>query len=469
MKLDYIPAATAPRRRKRRLALVATLALTVSAGAAHLFLGSNTAVAGSKPVEAPASSIASRLKDNPRVAPSSGVLSSDFGGLLETTASDALKVPEASQWTTISVKSGQNLSLIFDALGLAHDEVNDLLALRGDVQRLKKLRAGDELHVRVEDDHLLGLTYALDERRTLEVNRGDKGLDALTLTAELEHRQATVSGKITNSLFLDGRRANLSSRLIMSLVDIFGYDIDFAQDLHPGDQFSVVYEQFYKKDKKLRDGEILAAEFTSQGQHYRAVRFTAPDGNTAYYTPNGQSLRKAFIRTPVDFARISSPFNLHRLHPILHTIRAHKGVDYAAGTGTPIKATGNGKISFYGMKNGYGRVAVINHGAGVETLYGHMSRFRAGLSPGSSVRQGQVIGYVGMSGLATAPHLHYEFRMNGIHKNPVTVPLPHANPVSPRQMTAFRAQSSPLMAALEQSRTRLASARISTAHTANLK
>ncbi|MES2885706.1 MAG: peptidoglycan DD-metalloendopeptidase family protein [Pseudomonadota bacterium] len=383
--------------------------------------------------------------------------SSDFDGIIETAVSDALKVPEASQWSTISVKPGQNLSVIFEALGLAHDEVADLLSLGSEVQRLKKIKSGDELHVRVEDDRLAGLTYALDERRTLEIRRGDRGLEAVTLTAEIEHRQTTASGSITDSLFVDGRRAKLSSRLIMSFADIFGYDIDFAQDLHAGDHFSVVYEQLYKNGKKLRDGDILAAEFVSQGQRYRAVRFTAPDGNTAYYTPNGQSLRKAFIRTPVDFARISSPFNLRRLHPILHTIRAHKGVDYAAGTGTPIKATGDGKISFKGAKNGYGNVIAINHGAGVETLYAHLSRFRSGMSNGSRVRQGQVIGYVGKSGLATAPHLHYEFRINGIHKNPITVPLPRANPVSPRHMAAFRSQSSPLMAALDQTSTKLAS------------
>ncbi len=457
MKIDYIPAAPAARWRKQRVVLVATLSVVMSVGAVHLFTDDGLAVAGSTAAAAPLSTLAAGALAANELPRSTVSGSNNFGGIIETAVSDALKVPEASQWTTISVKSGQNLSVIFAALGLNHEEVADLLSLGGDVQRLKKIKAGDELHIRIEDDRLDALTYVLDDRRTLEVSRSDKGLEAITLTAELEHRQATASGKITNSLFVDGRRANLSSRMIMSLVDIFGYDIDFAQDLHPGDQFSVVYEQFYKKDKKLRDGDILAAEFISQGQHYRAVRFNAPDGNSAYYTPNGQSLRKAFIRTPVDFVRISSPFNLHRLHPILHTIRAHKGVDYAAATGTPIKATGDGKIDFYGMKSGYGRVAVIDHGGGVETLYGHMSRFRTGLSEGSRVRQGQVIGYVGMSGLATAPHLHYEFRVNGIHKNPMTVALPRANSVSPRYMTAFRAQASPLMAALEHSGSKLAS------------
>ena len=456
MKIDYIPAAPAARWRKRRVALVAALCCSIALGTFQLLSGSADAVAGKQAASEGLDSGHSKLAldGTERHAHLSTV--SDFDGIIQSAVTDALRVPEASQWSTISVKPGQSLSVIFEALGLARDEVTDILALGADAQRLRKIKAGDELHVRVEDDQLVGLKYELDERRSLEVTRGDRGLEAVTITAAIEHRQAVTSGTITDSLFLDGRRANLSGRLIMSFADIFGYDIDFAQDLHPGDRFAVVYEQLYKDGKKLRDGDILAAEFTSQGQRFRAVRFTAPDGNTAYYTPNGQSLRKAFIRTPVDFARVSSPFNLRRLHPILHTIRAHKGVDYAAGTGTPIKATGDGKIGFYGTKNGYGRVATINHGGGVETLYAHLSRFRAGLKPGSKVRQGQVIGYVGKSGLATAPHLHYEFRINGVHKNPLTVPLPRANPGSPSHMAAFRSQSNTLVAALEQ-HTKLAS------------
>lgn len=443
MKFDYIPGVPAPRTSRRRLTLVAALGVAVVAGLVQLGVGT------------PGESVALTGSETSNGDAQSG--DADFDGIIQTAVKDALTVPEASQWTTISVKPGQNLSIIFEALGLAHDEVFGLLALGGDVHRLKKLIAGDELHVRIADNRLEGLTYALDERRTLEVRRGDRGLESVTLTAEIERRSTEVAGEIRDSLFLDGRRAKLSDRMIMEFADIFGYDIDFAQDLHAGDRFAVVYEELYKNGKKLRDGDILAAEFNSQGRKLRAVRFTAPDGNSAYYTPQGQSLRKAFIRTPVDFARISSPFNLRRLHPILHTIRAHKGVDYAAGTGTPIKATGDGKISFQGVKRGYGNVVVIKHGSGVETLYAHMSRFRAGLKAGSRVRQGQVIGYVGKSGLATAPHLHYEFRIDGIHKNPVTVPLPRANPIEPRYMARFRSESSVMVAALERADTRLAS------------
>lgn len=461
MKIDYIPATSAARWNVKRVTMAAVLFAASAAGAWCLLdrafppvsasAGAVTSDAGKASlqtsVQAPASNGA---------AASAALSGANSDGIIQSAVSDALTVPKASDWVTMKIKSGQNLAVIFDSLGLPQDELVALLALKGDVQKLKRIKAGDELHVRVEEDRLAGLRYALDERRTLEVRRADKGLEAVTLTAQIEHRQVSASGRINESLFVDGQKAQLSGRTIMEFADIFGYDIDFAQDIHPGDQFSVVYEQLYSKGKKLRDGDILAAEFVNQGQRYRAVRFTAPDGNSAYYTPQGLSLRKAFIRTPVDFARVTSPFNMHRLHPILHTIRAHKGVDYGASIGTPIKATGDGRVSYYGLKNGYGRVAMIDHGAGVETLYGHMSRFRPGLAVGSRVRQGQVIGYVGMSGLATAPHLHYEFRINGIHKNPMTVPLPRALPVDARYMAAFRAQSSTLMAALEQAQTRVA-------------
>ena len=380
----------------------------------------------------------------------------NFDGIIQTAVTDAMATPKASEWTTIAVKSGQNLAVIFSALGLPDDELAEVLSLGGDARALRKLKAGDEVHIRVSGDELDGLTYSLDARRTLEIRRGDKGLEAVTLTADLEHREVAVSGVIHNSLFVDGRKAKLSAKQIYSLAKLFEYDIDFAQDLQPGDRFSVVYEELYAKGRKLRGGEILAAEFVNQGQKYSAVRFTARNGETTYYTPQGQSLRKGFMRTPVDFVRISSPFNPHRLHPILHTIRAHKGVDYAAPIGTPIKATGDGSISYYGMKNGYGRVAMVKHSGGVETLYGHMSRFRSDLHEGSRVRMGQVIGYVGMSGLATAPHLHYEFRIDGIHKDPMTVPLPRANPVEPRVMAQFRAQAAPMLAALQSANLRLA-------------
>jgi len=213
----------------------------------------------------------------------------------------------------------------------------------------------------------------------------------------------------------------------------------------------VIYETLYKENgEKVRDGDIIAASLTSRGRTYRSMRYTRPNGTFAYYAPDGQSPRKAFIRTPVDFARISSGFNLARRHPILNIIRAHKGVDYAAATGTPVKATADGKVQFKGIKSGYGNVIVLKHGSKYETVYAHLSRYREGLRQGQAVRQGQVIGYVGSTGLATAPHLHYEFHVNGQYKNPLTVALPRANPLSRSQLAKWRADNALIIAMMDE-------------------
>lgn len=235
----------------------------------------------------------------------------------------------------------------------------------------------------------------------------------------------------------------------MEMASVFGYDVDFALDIRRGDRFVVVYDRLYKDGKKLRDGDILAAEFVNQDRELRAVRFTDADGNTAYYTPEGDSMRKAFIRTPLDVFRISSHFNPGRFHPVLNRIRSHKGTDYAAPTGTPIKATGEGRVVFAGVKGGYGNCVVLRHGSTYQTLYGHMSKIRSGIRTGASVKQGQIIGYVGSTGLATGPHLHYEFLVNGTHRNPVTVALPRANPVARADLPKFKNVSAPLMAQIE--------------------
>jgi murein DD-endopeptidase MepM/ murein hydrolase activator NlpD len=198
----------------------------------------------------------------------------------------------------------------------------------------------------------------------------------------------------------------------------------------------------------LRDGDIIAAEFVNQGRSYKALRYKDPKGDVDYYAPDGKRLRKKFLRTPVNFTRISSGFSLHRKHPILNVIRAHKGVDYAAPTGTPIRAAGDGKVVFKGRKGGYGKVIILRHGAIYSTVYGHMSRYARGLSVGKRVRQGQIIGYVGMTGLATGPHLHYEFRVHGVHRNPLTVKLPAAAPLPARYHADFQAHTEEALARL---------------------
>jgi len=237
--------------------------------------------------------------------------------------------------------------------------------------------------------------------------------------------------------------------LIMQLANLFAWDIDFALNLRAGDQFSVIYQEHYINGKFFKTGDILTAEFINQGRSIKTIRYQYPTGKISYYSPKGNSIRKAFLRTPIDFARISSHFNLKRKHPVLNRIRAHKGVDYAANTGTPIKASGDGKIIFRGRKGGYGNVVILKHGQRYSTLYAHMSKFKRGQRVGSRVHQGDFIGYVGKTGLASGPHLHYEFRVNGVHRNPLTVKLPNATPIERKYKADFLQKSKLLLAQLE--------------------
>ena len=372
----------------------------------------------------------------------------------------AIPTPSPTEWVTVKVASGQNLSNIFAAQELPGDDWLEIVKLGRDASDLRGLRAGDQLQLRIADGRLQELIYSPDPRKTLQIRRNGEGFEAIKLTAQIEHRTSYARGVVRSSFSAAGQAAGLSNRLMAEVANIFAYDIDFAQDLREGDHFAVAYDTLWSNGKKLREGDLLAAEFVSDGDTYRAVRYVDRQGRAAYYTPDGQSLRKAFFRAPLDFIRVSSGFSLKRFHPILNTIRAHEGVDYAAAAGTPIKATGMGRVEFIGRRGGYGNVLMLKHGASYETVYAHLSRYRKGLQVGSEVKQGQVIGYVGMTGLATAPHLHYEFRVNGIQKNPMTVALPRATPIPRQYLVQFRGQTAPLLAQLDTlSNTRYASIR----------
>lgn len=361
---------------------------------------------------------------------------------------EALRVPDASEWKVVHLRRGQTLSKVFDTLDLPADDSTAILAAGDAVKPLTHLHPNDVLRVLPGEDHVAEVSYALDETHTLDVRRNADHYEATVLTANLEHRSATVLVNIEDSLYVDGRKAHVPERTLREAAQLFNYDVDFGQDLQPGDHVAIIYDQLFKDGKKLRNGDILAAEFSNRGQPYRAVRYVAPDGGIAYYTPDGQALRTAFIRTPVDYTRISSGFSLHRWHPILHRMRAHKGVDYVAPKGTPVHAAGDGRVEFVGRMGGYGNVVILRHGGHYETVYGHLSRFSHGLSTGAPVRQGEVIAFVGMTGLATAPHLHYEFRVDGIPRNPVTVALPRANPLPANELAGFRVASQSLVAQL---------------------
>ena len=378
--------------------------------------------------------------------------------LPETSADELMELPaEAAalpttapvNWQIHKVKSGDSLAGIVGKMGVGPTELHTLLHSDKQAKRLKNIQPGQTIRVALSDDgHIEQLIHDISKLKRLEIRREGDDFKVALITADVERRSNHAKATIEQSLFLAAQSAGIPDGVTMDLATIFGWDIDFALDVRTGDRFSLIYEELYLNGEKVGNGNILAAEFTNRGQTYRAVRYTDAAGSSNYYTPAGKSMRKAFLRTPVEFSRISSYFSKGRKHPVLNRIRAHKGVDYAAPRGTPIRATGKGTIVHRGKKGGYGRVVIVQHGQRYRTLYAHMSRYSK-LRKGSRVKQGQIIGYVGSSGLATGPHLHYEFHVNGVHRNPLRVKLPAAEPIAPRHKEDFLAQTRPLLAQLD--------------------
>jgi murein DD-endopeptidase MepM/ murein hydrolase activator NlpD len=352
------------------------------------------------------------------------------------------------------VRRNDTLDRIFRHLKLSLTDLASIRDLPGVQESLDRLRPGDIITLIHDEGLVHSLKQRISETEILSVTRGGEGFAAEVLATPIEIREAHAQGTIDSSLFVAARAAGISPDVILRLAnDIFGWDIDFALEIQPGDRFSLVYEQKYRDGEYIGDGRVLAADFINDGKTHRAVYFESADGKIAdYFAPDGRSMRRAFLRAPLDFTRISSNFNPRRRHPILNTIRAHKGVDYAAPTGTVIKAAGDGRVAFAGTQGGYGRVVILEHGGGVSTLYGHMSRFASSLRNGQRVKQGVTIGYVGSSGAATGPHLHYEYRLNGVHKNPRTVPLPVAAPIPDGYSVEFQTHSGKLLTSLDRAR-----------------
>jgi len=352
-------------------------------------------------------------------------------------------------WQNVGVHSGDSLSVIFDRMHLSPQQLHAVVADDQAKRILTALRPKQQLQFQIDENQLQAIKYTISPEKSLLITRVGEAFVSHVIEHPVEIRLTHANGRIDSSLFQAGQEAGLSDNIIMELADIFAWDVDFALDIRKGDSFNLMFEQHYLDGEKLRDGKILAAEFVNQGNTYRAVLFTDAAGNSQYYSEDGHSMRKAFLRSPVDFRRISSTFQRERYHPVLGKKRPHRGVDYAAATGTPIKAAGDGKVIFRGIKGGYGNTLVLQHGGNITTLYAHMSKFRKGVTTGSRVKQGQVIGYVGMSGLATGPHLHYEFRINNIHRNPLTVKLPDAAPVPAKYKAEFQQQARQLLAQLD--------------------
>jgi len=354
----------------------------------------------------------------------------------------------------VTIEKGSSLSKIFAQLSLPSSELDQILKLGSDAKSLTRLRTGDSISIALSneqagDPQLQHLSYELSFDRTLHVVRTEDGAFKTEVEQHpLEYRQTMGHGTIHDSFYNAATEAGIAPSIVMQLADIFGWKINFLTDIQDGDRFSILYESVYKNGEQVTTGDILAASFTNNGELYQAVRYSDGTGNTAYYTPDGKSLERGFLRYPVEFSRISSGFSHARLHPILKVVREHKGVDFAAPAGTPIRASADGKITFQGWKGGYGKVVMLQHDGVYSTVYGHMSRFEPSLSQGKSVKQGQVIGYVGATGYATGPHLHYEFRVNGQHQDPLSAKLPEAMPIAANQRARFLAESAPLMAQL---------------------
>lgn len=341
-------------------------------------------------------------------------------------------------WQTITVQVGDSISNVFDRLGISKLTLKNLISNSKSTADLTKLYPGQKLDFLVDGSKdLKALKLGITNTKTLHVtNDGSKFKYSYEEKTPIKKLNFST-GKISGSLYSSAQNAGLDEKLIMQMADILGYDIDFTLDIRDNDSFRVLYEEEFIEQKKIHPGKILAIEFNNQGKLYKAVHYTDDKGRDGYYSPDGYSLQKAFLRSPVEFTRISSHFSSARRHPILHKIRSHKGVDYAAPTGTPVKSSGDGRISFMGNKGGYGKSIEITHGQKYSTFYAHLSRFHKKIRHGSMVKQGQIIGYVGKSGLATGPHLHYEFRINGVHHNPVTVALPSSQPIPSKNKPDF--------------------------------
>lgn len=343
-------------------------------------------------------------------------------------------IPETPKYRTIQevVEPGDTLSSVFERSGAGVRVLFNLIENEEIKKPIEKIYPGQKFAFRFNEDSILRevsfnespiVSYAItiDDQRNATIEKTEQ-------TPEIHTKQANAT--INSSLFLAGMAAGLSDNMTMQLATIFGWDIDFALDIRQGDRFSVLYEENYLNGTKLSDGPIIAAKFYNNGREITAIRYTDESGHTDYYSPNGNSMRKAFLRTPLDVFRISSSFNPNRKHPVLNKIVAHKGTDYVAPVGTPIKASGDGKILKVYTSATYGNVVIIQHGEGIRTLYAHMSKFSKNARVGNRIKQGQVIGYVGATGRVTGAHLHYEFQVNGVHKNPQTVKLPTASPLN---------------------------------------
>lgn len=372
------------------------------------------------------------------------------------TAEAARSVKLVSLWRRETIRNGDVAVSVLSRLGFPFAEISTMIDAARHVYPLRQVVAGRAI-ARHDDGDGMNVYYPVDEDRILHLAAHGGAWTAALESRVAATRPAVFQGEIKESLFTDAARVGMDDRTTMNLVDIFAWDIDFARDLRAGDRFRVFVQERFDQQGILLDRIIQAAEFVNQGRVFRAVRYQLANGRTEYFTPRGRSMRKTYLKAPVKFTRISSRFSLRRRHPLLGYTRAHRGVDYAAPGGTPIHAVGDGRVIYAGWKGGYGRFVLIRHtNRNHVTAYAHMSRYAHGLRRGVHVHQGQVIGYVGMSGLATGPHLHFEFRIRGRKVNPLAIRRAPARPVPAAQMARFRKAASSALEHMSRTPTLLA-------------
>ena len=347
---------------------------------------------------------------------------------------------------TVVVGAGDTLSGILNEHGLSIERLSTLLGDETVASHLSGLEIGQTLSIeRLADGTFHGLSAKIGRGTRVSIRNADDGFAVTAVELPVEKERVVTSGTIEQSLYLAAEQAELKQSTIMTLADIFQWELDFARDIRRGDHFAVVYDRLYREGEYIGDGDILAAEFERGGRLYRAIRHTSEDGTSGYYAPDGSSKRRTFLRHPVDIVRITSKFDPERLHPVLHQIRAHRGVDYGAPHGSPVRATADGVVRFSGVRGAYGNAVTLQHGERTETLYAHLSRISDKARIGARVRQGEVIGYVGRTGRVTGTHLHYEFRVDGKHVDPLTVELPAAASIAASERDALRERAEELV------------------------
>ena len=347
---------------------------------------------------------------------------------IEITESFNEEISEVLSYRIHEVMDGENLSIIFEEFKVPLNTAYRIFRLDKN-NLLSKIKPGDEMKFTYLGEDITGIEIIKDSINSILIEITDK-ISIKKISKDVELIQSFKSGVIKTSFYEAALEAEIPDSVIMDFAYIFGWDIDFIFDIREGDSFNVIYETPYSEGEKVKNGDIILAKFVNRGETYSANRFFLNENDKEFFDDNGNNLQKAFLRAPLDFAYISSHFNPNRMHPVLHTIRAHNGVDYAAKTGSPVRTTGNGTVHYAGRRNGCGNEIVIKHSNDYSTRYCHLNKFKSGIKKGTKVIQGETIGFVGSTGLATGPHLHYEFKIGNKHVDPVKLQLPSAEPIS---------------------------------------